>query len=86
MEIYTGEQKINSNVDNEVGKNNLNPTSAQLIEEKKSWGGLCWGDFCQIKRSRTERLAFENSQSSSKMKANYVTKMRGREYIEKEVK
>lgn len=35
IEIYTGEQEINSNVDNEVGKNNLNPSSAQLIEEKK---------------------------------------------------
>lgn len=39
MEIYTGEQKINSNVDNEVGKNNLNPTSAQLIKGKKKLGG-----------------------------------------------
>lgn len=28
----------------------------------------------QVKRSRTERLASENSQDSSKMKANYVTK------------
>lgn len=35
IEIYTGEQKINSNVDNEVGKNNLNPSSAQLMEEEK---------------------------------------------------
>ena len=30
IEIYTGERKINSNVDNEVGENNLNPSSAQL--------------------------------------------------------
>lgn len=28
IEIYTEVQKINSNVDNEVSKNNLNPTSA----------------------------------------------------------
>lgn len=36
----------------------------------------------QVKRSRTERLASENSQYSSKMKANYVTKAER----EKEVK
>lgn len=45
----------------------MNPTSSELIEEK---GGM----LCQIKRSRTQRLAFENSQCSSKMKDNYVTK------------
>lgn len=28
IEIYAEVQKINSNVDNEVSKNNLNPTSA----------------------------------------------------------
>lgn len=54
-----------------------------MIEEEKK------GGFRQVKRSRTERLAFENSQCSSKMKANYVTKMerssKGK-YIEKEVK
>lgn len=49
----------------------MNPSSAQLIEEKKR------GGFRKVKRSRTERLAFENSQCSSKMKANYVTKMEG---------
>lgn len=36
----------------------------------------------QVKRSRTERLASENSQYSSKMNANYVTKAER----EKEVK
>lgn len=71
IEIYTGAQKINSNVGNEVGENNLNPRSAQLIEERKRRG------FSQVKRSRTERLACENSQCSSKMKANYVAKMKG---------
>lgn len=34
IEIYTGEEEINSSVDNEVGENNFNSSSVRLVRKR----------------------------------------------------